>query len=344
VRPLACLIALAASVQAAPLTVADLRAYAIGETTASDDEPLAARVSWIMTELRAGKAHCARTDDGSVAFGEYAPPTKGASLASPCARRWRLRLELDRLPVDFELGVSTSDLRAITRFDDDLVGTIALRISLRARIELAHLLDLRRRAAPFLLDGDPQLMAFAVHAYHLEGAADHVSAQTDPDVVEEIALDPRYPALTRQFAIIRLAEESTVYPLRLRRLFARLVTDPHPEVAAAAAELVGTSLARPQTTDRWVLLRALAVFASSSRREAELAATYAPRGLDIVDADGRTRHVATGRTIRVDYVEAYDYRDELAVELKRRAVTETPTLDLDAEGHLIVTGFQPPPP
>ena len=339
----------AASVGAAPVrpTAKDLQAYADhGEDLSSitDALPVGDRVAAIKAEIHVGKAACRRTDDGAVAFGEYAPPGDRDTPRSPCFRRWRLAVLLASLPVDFEIQVGDGELRAIRSFDDALIGDIARRLGPRDQIELAHLLALQHRQIPYSLPTDPDLAAFAVRAYHLEDAANSVSAARDPDVVESIALDPSYGELTRTFAIMALDDAGTVDHGRLAAIMRPLLADPSPMVAAASAGVTGTRTDRPATTDRAVFERALAVYAySGSSAEQTGAASFAPRGLDVTDDNGRSRHIAAGHIIRVNHAEGYSFHDELAVELKKRATFEIPTLDTDEAGCLSSPGSRPHP-
>jgi hypothetical protein len=324
----------------------DLRDVADGTEIAEDvlaSVSMPDRMRAIHQMIRKG-ASCKRTDNGCAELGEYDLPGPKDTQRSPCFRRWYLRTLVTSLDPVQTLNLDTSELRAVTKLDLELISLIAETLEPEQQVELAHLLSAQKRELPFLLDLDFPLARKALKLYHLDEAVDSIAADVAPDLLLGVALDSRYKVSTRIDTLQRLSTESNLAPERLAQIIRPLLADPSIEVAAEVASQLGETLVRPPTTDRSLFMRVLAIYVTSDAPDSEVALSYAPRGLDIISPMGvRIEHIGPDARNPDD---TSWYADQVSSAIGYRLRFQPPIFGTDAHGDVILVGFVdvPEPP
>jgi hypothetical protein len=330
-----CVLVLTGVASAAPATPAitaqDLIDVANGARQPDDltaSMPLQDRVAAIHQLVRAGGS-CKLAPDGCEVTGDYEAPDSKATAKSPCFRRWELYTLLYDLPLDEMLHLNAGELRAVTKLDDNLVDFIGRDLDSHQQVELAHLLQEKKREIPFPMTLDNADAMRAVKRYQLDEAV----ASIDPgesdaarDMLIRVVLDPRYRGATRSDALDRLADSTSDATDPLYSIIGPLIADPSIELAANVAYRTGAEMRRPATTNPAIFMRALAILNQANMGQPDYAMTYAPRGLDIVSPSG-------------ELLGHYDGGESVTVELTGRLKTEPPIFGRDAHGNIILVGF-----
>jgi hypothetical protein len=344
-----CLLLLTGAAPAPPaITAQDLRDVADGTLVAEDlvaGIPPQDRVAAVHRLIRSG-ASCKQTKASCDHLALYAAPDAKATSKSPCFRRWHLYTLLSGYPIDQTLRLDDKELRAVVKLDDELIQLIGSLLEGEQQVSLAQKLIAQKREIPFTMQLDHTLAVKAVKQYHLDAAVELIDPDQSPQLLVGIVLDPTYKAATRIETLSRLDDAGIIDHDWLVQIVRPLLRDPSIDVASTVASLSSIDLQRPQTTDRSILMRALAIFIASSSSDADTAISYAPRGLDIISPAGeKLEHIGPSPKDG-PYVDHWQLGDDLVNAFEYRIRFQPPIFGVDARGYLILVGFidMPEPP